>query len=258
MPEPKQSVLVEYNKAFLEKIQQLKEDMHKKYMDISNEPTPQFDGSGESVIKKRPDGLDYLKEAYMRTKLDQYFPGWSWQDGHVQFLGSEWIIADGHLCILDELLLPFGVIPPVRKYFGTGAARIQFKTCSCKKSSGYPNPACKICMGTGSLPHTAENVVDIDKNVKSANSNAFKVSINRLCRIGDDVYGKRVDEEGSGSIEDVMSFAGVTSSRARDVFFNYIAKKKILHTKAMATLKVSSWSEIVDWKEAYDKIKEEL
>jgi hypothetical protein len=253
MPEST-AIVATYSKDSLSKIKQLKKDMHKKYMDISNEPTPKFDGSGNLIIKKRPDGLDYLEEAYMRTKLDEYFPGWSWQDGQVQFIGLEWIIVNGHLCILDEYLMPFGVMPPIRRYFGTGAARIQFKACNCKKTSGYPLPGCKICQGTGSLPHTPENVVDIDKNVKAANSNAFKVSINRLCRIGDDVYGKRVDEEGAGSLEDLMSSVDTNPSVKRDMFFNELTKRKILHSKAQRILDVSNWNEITDWQEAYNKI----
>lgn len=238
MPEPKQDALIEYGESFLKRIKQLKKDLHKKYMDISNEPTPQFDGSGKAIIKKRPDGLDYLEESYMRTKLDQHFPGWSWQDGQIQFLGSEWIIATGHLIIIEEYLMPFlsGIIPPYRKYFGTGAARIQFKR---------------------EMPHTAENVIDIDKNVKAANSNAFKVAINRLCRIGDDVYGKRIDEEGAGSLEDIISSANTSPNVKRDMFFDQLTKKKILHSIAMKALNVTSWNEITNWEEAYNKIFKE-
>ena len=37
-------------------------------------------------------------------------------------------------------------------------------------------------------------MVDIDKNVASANTNAFKRAINRLCNIADDVYHKNVKD----------------------------------------------------------------
>ena len=60
-----------------------------------------------------------------------------------------------------------------RKFFSPGAARIQFKR------------------GT---PHTPENVIDIDKNVASANTNAFKRAINRLTNFGDDIYRKQIED----------------------------------------------------------------
>ena len=60
-----------------------------------------------------------------------------------------------------------------RKFGSVGAARIQFKK---------------------GKEHTPENVVDIDKNIASANTNAFKRAINRLCNICDDVYRKQVED----------------------------------------------------------------
>ena len=230
--------LATYSKDFLEKIKQLKEDMHAKYMDISDEVTPPFDGAGNPIIKKRWDNLDYLEVGYMAKKLDKYFPGWSWEGMFMQFIGGiEQIAVGGHLCIIDEYLLAFGITPPVRKFFGAGAERIQFQV---------------------GQTRTAEHIVDLDKNVASANSRALKRAINRLTFIGDDVYGKRFDEEGAGSLEEVMVSAGSGSTVARDMFFNYLAKKKILHSKAMGIMGASSWAEVTDWKEALDKIKEEL
>jgi hypothetical protein len=41
-------------------------------------------------------------------------------------------------------------------------------------------------------PHTVENVIDIDKNVASANAYGFKRACNRLAHIADDVYRKQV------------------------------------------------------------------
>ena len=37
-------------------------------------------------------------------------------------------------------------------------------------------------------------IVDIDKNVATANTNAFKRAVNRLCDIANDVYKKSVED----------------------------------------------------------------
>ena len=36
--------------------------------------------------------------------------------------------------------------------------------------------------------------VDIGNDMKAANSDAFKVAVNRLCNVSDDVYRKRIEE----------------------------------------------------------------
>jgi len=130
-----------------------------KHREISQRTTP------KSHVKSRPDGFEYVDEAYMRNELGKNYPIWSWSPANsnpVQFLGSEWAIVSGILRIDDE-----GV---TREFFSPGAARIQFKR---------------------GQAHTPENVVDIDKNLASANTNAFKRAINRLCNIADDVYRKQ-------------------------------------------------------------------
>lgn len=243
-----------YSKDFLDRIAELKKSMHKRYADISATPTPQYDGSGNLIIQKRPDGYDYLEELYMRTKLDELFPGWSWEGLFTQFVAYEWIWVGGHLVIIDEYLLAFQIIPPIRKFYATGAARIMFKSCPCKKKTGYPIAGCEICHGTGELPHTPENVIDISNNIKSADSSALKFGINRLCRIGDDVYGKRLDEEGGGSLEDIMANVNLSPNVARDVFLKELTKKKMLHSEVMKKLGISSWNEIRDWQEVWNKI----
>jgi len=119
------------------------------------------------AVKRRPDGFDYVEEAYMRTKLNEIYPIWSWEavGNGVQFIGAEWAVVTAELVIVDN------GIP--RKFFSPGAARIQFKKGS---------------------PHTPDNVVDIDKNLASANTNAFKRACNRLGNIADDVYRKHVED----------------------------------------------------------------
>lgn len=141
-------------------IQQIYEHMANQSKERSQIPTP------KDKVKRKGDGFDYVDEAYMRDKLTEYFPTWSWiASGNkpVEFLGSEWVVVSGELVIEDN--------GKVRRFFSPGSARIQFKK---------------------GQPHTPENVVDIDKNVGAANSYAFKRAVNRLCRIADDVY-KKVD-----------------------------------------------------------------
>jgi hypothetical protein len=116
-------------------------------------------------IKKR-ESFEYLEEGYMRSRLNEHYPIWSWEppaSDPIHFLGSEWIIVTGIL-VVEE---PNG---QVTKFMSPGAARIQFKS---------------------KQPHTPENLIDLDKNVASANTFAFKRAINRKCHIGDDVYRKQ-------------------------------------------------------------------
>ena len=142
-------------------LSELEDAMKDKRKAISESKTP------KSQIKRRPDGMDYVEEGYMRHMLDQLYPIWSWvSTGHnpIQILGSEYVVATGELVIYDE-----GI---TRKFHSTGAARIQYKR------------------GT---PHTIENMIDLDKNVASANTFAFKRAINRLTHISDDVYRKVIE-----------------------------------------------------------------
>ena len=137
--------------------------LREKHTRISNIKTP------KTYTKKRPDGYDYVDEAYMRHQLNKLYPVWSWGIDSVEFLGSEWVYVRGHLVISDSSIQ--------RKFGAVGATRVQFKR---DKVTG------------GALPHTHENVVDIDKNVATANTNAFKRAVNRLCNIADDIYKKNI------------------------------------------------------------------
>ena len=75
----------------------------------------------------------------MRECLDKHFPGWSWEAAApLHFLGAEWVVAQGHLIIVDEHLIAFGIQPPIRKFYGVDSVRIQY--------------------GQGK-PHTPENIV---------------------------------------------------------------------------------------------------
>jgi len=216
---------------FKAKVKAFNEDFYEKYHKIAMEETPQVDGGGRKIIEKRPDGYDYIVESYMRDCLDRHFPGWSWEAAApLQFLGAEWVVAQGHLVIIDEHLLAFGINPPVRKFFGVDSVRIQFKK---------------------GLEHIPANIVDVGDCCKSANSAALKYAINRITHIGDDVYGKRIEYEGAGSYEDVVMATGDFTS-----FGHWIEKQKISWGEVMKILEVKELTEVKDWTEALKKIKE--
>lgn len=220
------------SKEFKDKVKAFKKDFHSKYKAISKEKTPQVDGNGRKIIERRPNGYDYIIESYMRECLDKHFPGWSWEAAApLHFLGSEWVVAQGHLVIIDEHLLAFGLNPPTRKFFGVDSVRVQFKK---------------------GMPHTPENIVDVGDNCKQANTAAMKYAINRLTHIGDDVYGKRIEEEGAGSYETILE----TTPDANN-FGKWVADNKWLFSDILKILEVSSLDEITDFKWAMEKVKEE-
>lgn len=174
--------MVEDNKPMLfeGKVAQFRQDWYDFMHKIASEPTPPVDQAGQKIIRKRPDGYNYIVEQYMRDRLDYYFPGWSWEaSAPLQFLSAEWVVAQGHLMVPDPYLAALGINPPVRKFFGCDSVRIQYKKA----------PATR----------TVENIIDVGDNCKQANTSALKFAINRMCHIGDDVYAKRI-EFGEGDI----------------------------------------------------------
>jgi hypothetical protein len=223
---------------FEKNVNKFKQEWTGFYKNIGNQNTPKRDKSGKQIINQR-DGFDYIIEGYMRGLLDKYFMGWSWEAAGNPPLQVvlNFVVVTGHLVIIDHHLLAYGIVPPYRRYLGCGGARIQFKS---------------------GKPMTPENVVDIDKNVKSANSNALKVSINRLCHIGDDVYKKRIDEEGFGGNNNS------NNGTAQSIVFEksdtnqlgyFIADNKIKIPEAMKILGISSFEEVKDVNLAIAKIK---
>ena len=125
-----------------------------KHEDLSNIDTPKF-------YVKDKNGMDYVEEGFMRSILNKHYPIWNWEIVKYEILGDKWIIVHGKLTIVDE-----GV---PRYYDAIASHRIQRS----KKTGDY---------------------VDIGNDMKSANSDAFKVALNRLCNIADDVYRKRVED----------------------------------------------------------------
>lgn len=215
---------------FLARCETARENIRRKLEAIEKEETPQVDGTGKKIIRAKG-GYDYIIETYMRGQLDKHFPGWSWIGMPIVPMGAEWLLAQGHLQIIDENLLAFGIMPPIRQFHGVGAARIQYKT---------------------GAEHTPLNVVDIDKNIKGANSAALKYGINRLTRIGDDVYGKRLDYEHMGSYEDILETTGSATA-----FTEIIEKQRRMRwSEVFSILGVTSLGEITDFPAALEKIKE--
>jgi len=122
-----------------------------KHQNVSEAPTPQ------DVVKSR-NGFDYVDEGYMRWRLNQHYPIWSWEVIKYETLGDKAIVVHGRLKIMDE------GIP--RSFDSVAAHRIA----QARSGSGY---------------------VDLGNDLKAANSDAFKVAVNRLCNVADDVYRKQ-------------------------------------------------------------------
>ena len=104
-------------------------------------------------------GFDYVDEAYMRHQLNTHYPIWKWEIIKYEFVGDRAILVHGRLTIVDH---------GVERHFDSVAAH---RVATNQK--GY---------------------VDIGNDLKSANSDCFKVAVNRLCNIADDVYRKRIED----------------------------------------------------------------
>jgi len=122
-----------------------------KHQWVSEAPTPR------DVVKSR-NGFDYVDEGYMRWRLNQHYPIWSWEVVKYETLGDKAIVVHGRLKIVDE-----GV---PRSFDAVAAHRIA----QARSGAGY---------------------VDLGNDLKAANSDAFKVAVNRLCNVADDVYRKQ-------------------------------------------------------------------
>ena len=125
-----------------------------KHNDISQVDTP-------SIYVKDKGGFDYVDEGYMRHLLNQHYPIWKWEVIKYEFIGDKVITVHGRLTIMDN-----GV---ERSFDGLDAHRIAVS----KRDNSY---------------------VDLGNDLKAANSDAFKVAVNRLCNIADDVYRKRIED----------------------------------------------------------------
>ena len=108
---------------------------------------------------KQQQGFDYVDEGYMRHLLNMHYPIWKWEIIKHEFVGTEAIAVHGRLTIVDN-----GI---ERHFDSIDAHRIA------SNAKGY---------------------VDIGNDLKSANTDCFKVAVNRLCNIADDVYRKRIED----------------------------------------------------------------
>lgn len=114
-------------------------------------------------VQKRPGrggkDFDFVDEGYMRQILNDNFPVWNWEIVKYEFIGKEAVAVHGKLTIVDNGM--------PRSYEALAAHDITISS----KDGGY---------------------VDLGNDMKSANTEAFKVACNRLCNIADDVYRKSV------------------------------------------------------------------
>ena len=126
------------------------------------------------VFVKDKGGFDYVDEAYMRNQLNSHYPIWKWEIIKYEFMGDKVISLHGRLTIIDH---------GIERHFDSVAAhRIA------SNSKGY---------------------VDLGNDLKAANSDCFKVAVNRLCNIADDVYRKIIpdltlSEEQRGFINELL------------------------------------------------------
>ena len=112
-----------------------------------------------SYYVKQQQGFDYVDEGYMRHLLNLHYPIWKWEIIKYEFIGDKAISVHGRLTIVDN-----GV---ERHFDSIDAHRVA------SNEKGY---------------------VDIGNDLKSANTDCFKVAVNRLCNIADDVYRKRIED----------------------------------------------------------------
>ena len=124
-----------------------------KHKTVSDFQTPQV------YVQKRQN-FDYVDEGYMRQIMNDFYPVWSWTiiSWSTNFEEGH-VEVHGRLTIVDEGF--------ERNFDSVASHRIMRK-----RDSGQ--------------------LVDLGNDMKSANTEAFKVAANRLCNVSDDVYRKSV------------------------------------------------------------------
>lgn len=189
---------------FIEGVEKLKKDLYDHQRKMSSLKTP------KEKIEKRGK-FNYVKDDYLRDKMDKYFPGWSWIEcgsSPVQIVGVYWVIISGKLKVPD-----FGIITPngaifYREFFSPAAHRIQYPSVNPGQTKEYNPP----------------DIVDLGNDVKAANTDALKKAINMLTHIADDVYGKEMSEDLSNELQEkILSLVHqLKTEEERDEVRNYI------------------------------------
>ena len=175
-----------------------------KHQQVSETPTP------SDVVKSR-NGFDYVDEGYMRWRLNQHYPIWSWEVVKYETLGDKAIVVHGRLKVMDE-----GV---PRSFDSVAAHRIAVS----RNGSGY---------------------VDLGNDLKAANSDAFKVAVNRLCNVADDVYRKQYVDKSLDEIQanNLMDVIAEMDKKEADQVYKALQSGKINkdnYDKVMSKLKGS-------------------
>ena len=170
--------------------------IREKHQNISFTDTPKY-------YVKEKQGFDYVDEGYMRHVLNQHYPVWNWEIIKYELLGSEWIAVQGRLTIYDN-----GIC---RKYDSVSSHRIQKR-------------------------RESDEFVDIGNDIKAANSDAFKVAVNRLCNVSDDVYRKRIEEPELTEKQRTFIMSLASQVEKEDVVEKSIASGKIHKFNASRTI----------------------
>ena len=161
---------------------------------VSGTKTPNY------YVKKKGD-FDFVDEAYMRAVLNENFPLWSWEVKRYEFIGDKVIIVHGRLTVVDN--------GQPRFYDSVAAHRVAVK-------------------------RTAGEYVDISNDLKSANTDAWKVACNRLCNIADDVYRKAVLSD--AQLDTIEGMLGDCDVSTRRKVIGAIADKEINPTNFDKTM----------------------
>ncbi len=161
-------------------------------------------------VKSRS-GFDYVDEGYMRWCLNKHYPIWSWEIIKYETLGDKAIVVHGRLRIMDE-----GV---PRSFDSVAAHRIAVS----RSGSGY---------------------VDLGNDLKAANSDAFKVAVNRLCNVADDVYRKQyidrsLTDKQFEKVISVMSQMNTEDADKVKAALEYGTINKDNYNKVLSKLKVT-------------------